>query len=178
MELTKAQGKVVQAVINAGSMDTAQARTAYDARAVNNLVKKGILIEKDGKLSASSDAAKMLEGKTAKDEKKTSKAKKEAAPKREKSSVPLLSKEHGVIIENKGKCLCGCDADTKARRLFVQGHDARLRKNVLLYVRGKGPRANFPKSEAVQSYLLNVAHWMTPEIKDVLNGKVEVKKAS
>lgn len=162
MELTKAQQTVVDGINKAGgTMELEAAKSKFDSRAVNNLVKKGALKEEGGKVIA----LFKTEAKAEKSEKAAEKVAK--SPKKEKASD--TKKNTGTA-----KCLCGCGTENKKGRKFAQGHDASLRSRVLKYARGKGERSAFPKSNEVMEYLAG-AHWMTPEIQDILNGKASAK---
>lgn len=138
VQLTKNQKDVFEAII-ASPVAEAYAKTKWDARVVNNLKKMGLLVvTSKGQLLA----------KGALVDKEDSKA----------------EKVESVGIE----CLCGCGQTTAPKRVFVQGHDARLRSNVLKWSRNKGERSAFPRREATLSYLINDAHWMTDEIRAML----------
>lgn len=70
---------------------------------------------------------------------------------------------------NQGRhpCICGCGENCV--RLFKQGHDAKLKSQVLAFVREEGPKPSTVSLKAVQEYLA-IAPWMTSELKKaVLN---------
>jgi len=57
-----------------------------------------------------------------------------------------LTRRQEVRVATGGYCLCGCGAAANRGRLFVQGHDARLKGQLLRLGRGEVKLDSLPKS--------------------------------
>jgi hypothetical protein len=152
MKLTAPQSKLIVFVAASGTVATAAIKK-FDARVTNGLVKKGLLARSEDGASISITEA----GKVAVPAPKVKKAK------GEKKARPVsASKKPGV------SCYCGCGKTTKnATRIFLQGHDARLRSHYLAVTRGEAAKSIVPTDrEEVMQYLAKGAHWMTKKLSD------------
>jgi hypothetical protein len=67
-------------------------------------------------------------------------------------------------------CVCGCGKRTlSAKRLFLQGHDAKLHSLFLEIGRGNEKRSAFPKDERALQYVLKDAPWGNAENRRAFN---------
>ena len=114
--------------------------------------------------------------KTENEEVKVEKESDMKAEKQEKKTASRAKKPMTLIREQLKKkdnrngthpCVCGCGENCD--RLFRQGHDAKLKSQILQFVRKEGPKPSTLAQKAVQEYLA-IAPWMTAELKKaVLN---------
>lgn len=128
------------------------AKEKHDVRVLNNLVKSGALKLDGEKLFANDlpEASTKANG-----EKKAKPAKAE-----KKAKAPREKKAKGESVA----CLCGCGEMTNPGRLFVQGHDMKLRSAVMQVFKEKAPKSSIPsRRQATMDYLKD-AHWMTKEV--------------
>ena len=160
MNLTAPQQKIVDLLSKLGRTDWSKlSAKGCDKRALNNLVKTGVVCDTSGAISAGpkwSDATGSAPVKMTPNVVKTAldATKKPAATKPEKT--PRQKK----VIEPHA-CLCGCGAVITSKSRFLSGHDAKLHSAVL-----KTYRADqlFHTSTREQYDYLSSAPWMTTEI--------------
>lgn len=74
---------------------------------------------------------------------------KKAAPNTKAKVAPVKAKK----ANDKGNpCMCGCGGKVYGKRVFLQGHDAKLKSQLLKQVKGKGKLpANHPCSPDMQA---------------------------
>lgn len=70
---------------------------------------------------------------------------------------PAKAKKAKAKANDKGRpCLCGCGGKVYGQRLFLQGHDAKLKSQLLKQVKGKGKLpANHPCTPDMQAMYID-----------------------
>lgn len=158
--LTAPQQKIVDLLSKLGRTDWSKlSAKGCDKRALNNLVKTGVVCDTSGTISAGpkwSDATGSAPVKVTPNVVKAAldATKKPAATKPEKT--PRQKK----VIEPHA-CLCGCGAVITSKSRFLPGHDAKLHSAVLKAYKAE---QSYTASSNAQLDYLRSAPWMTAEI--------------
>jgi len=154
-KLSHAQQKTLLKIgEHTGPLTEEEAKKLYDARVVNNLLKKGVLENVDGFIVKRVREQQRLAPPANVD---TTKIRK---------TIDLSQASKAQVRATTSKCLCGCGMPVYGRAKFKPGHDGRLRGKVLRLM--KGEPAEFDVTNQETLTYLKGAHWITPEIWDAL----------